>query len=349
MAGPVIVERGVGAAPRGAIDLGDAVLVPGFVDLQVNGVGDVDFATADEAGWQRAGRAQLEHGVTAYCPTLITAPLESYAPALLRIEAARTAAARIDVADRSDPDQAVAQILGAHLEGPFLGGAPGAHPLDLVRPADADWLIEALAAAPGVVKLVTLAPEADPAGAATLALVEQGVVVALGHSTATYEQAEAAIEAGARLVTHVFNGMGPLHHRAPGMIGAALTDDRVTPTVIADLVHVHPAVLRLLVNAKPKVALVTDAVSGDRDLDAVRLADGTLAGSTLSMDQAVRNIAALGFPIERAIAMASTIPAQCLGLHDRGRLEPNHRTDVVALDPTTLEVRGVWLAGDRVV
>ena len=339
----LIVEVGSGPAPAGAVDAGSALLAPGFIDLQVNGVGDVDFVSADADGWRRAGRSQLEEGVTAFCPTLVTAPLDAYAPALERVRAARA------VAD----DEAIPAILGVHLEGPFLGGAPGAHPVGLVRPADCAWLRALLRAFPALVTIVTLAPEADPGFAATRLLDEQGVTVALGHSTATYETARAAADAGARLVTHLFNGMGPLHHREPGLAGAALDDERLTPTLIPDLVHVHPAALRLAIRNKHMVALVTDRVATTgltvTEDGAARLADGTLAGSTLSMARAVQNTVALGIPVERAVEMAATMPADALGLRDRGRIAQGMRADLVALDPSSLAVRAVWLGGELVV
>jgi N-acetylglucosamine-6-phosphate deacetylase len=338
----VIVEVGSGTAPAGAVDLGAAVLAPGFVDIQVNGIGDVDFASTDAEGWRRAGRAQLEQGVTAYCPTLVTAPLDDYSPALERMSAAQ-------VDSEGTPLPAIA---GVHLEGPFLGGAPGAHRVDLLRSVDCDWLCRTLDAFPNLVTLVTLAPEADPDFAGTRLLHARGVRVALGHSTVTYEHALAAVDAGARLVTHLFNGMGALHHREPGLVGAALDDDRLTPTLIADLVHVHPSVLRLAIDRKPNVALITDrvAIAGLRVTDdgAARLADGKLVGSTLSMDRALRNVIGLGIPVERAVEMAATIPCAALGLTDRGRIGAGARADLVALDPESLAVRAVWLAGDLV-
>jgi N-acetylglucosamine-6-phosphate deacetylase len=337
----VIVEVGRGRAPAGSLDAGPALLFPGFVDLQVNGVGAVDFASADGDGWRRAGRAQLEGGVTAYCPTLVTAPLDEYAPALERARAARAGAEA----------ELLPAIAGVHLEGPFLGGAPGAHPVALLRPADCDWLRGMLNAFADLVTIVTLAPEADPDLAATRLLHERSVAVALGHSTATFEQARAAADAGARLVTHLFNGMGALHHREPGLAGAALDDERLTPTLIADLVHVHPAALRLAIGHKRNVGLVTDRVAAAGDVQvgddgAARFADGTLVGSTLSMDRAVRNVVDLGVPVERAVEMAATIPAASLGLTDRGRITPGARADLVALDPDSLAVRAVWLAGE---
>jgi len=339
----LIVEVGSGAAPAGAVDAGSTLLAPGFIDLQVNGVDDVDFSSADADGWRRAGRSQLEEGVTSYCPTLVTAPLDEYPPALDRVVAARADA----------EDQTLPAILGVHLEGPFLGGAPGAHPVDLVRPADCEWLRSLLATFPNVVTIVTLAPEADPGFAATRLLDEYGVTVALGHSTATYETACAAADAGARLVTHLFNGMGLLHHREPGLAGAALDDERLTPTLIADLVHVHTAALRVAIRHKHNVGLVTDrvATTGLRVAEdgGARLADGTLAGSTLSMARAVQNTVGLAVPVERAVEMAATIPADALGLTDRGRIAPGMRADLVALDPESLAVRAVWLGGDPVV
>ena len=339
----LIVEVGSGPAPAGAVDAGSSLLAPGFIDLQINGVDDVDFASADPDGWRRAGRVQLEEGVTGYCPTLVTAPLDEYPAALERVGAARADA----------DDQTLPAILGVHLEGPFLGGAPGAHPVALVRPADCEWLSGLLDAFPGLVTIVTLAPEADPGFAATRLLDEQGVTVALGHSTATYETARAAADAGARLVTHLFNGMGPLHHREPGLAGAALDDERLTPTLIPDLVHVHPAALRLAIRHKHNVGLVTDrvATTGVRVTDdgGARLDDGTLAGSTLSMARAVQNTVGLGVPVERAVEMAATIPAGALGLTDRGRIAPGMRADLVALDPSSVVVRAVWLGGEPAI
>lgn len=300
-------------------------LAPGFIDVQCNGIGAVDVAAADGDDWTTLDDALLAHGVVAWCPTLVTAPLDTYAAPLARIAAAQTRSA----------------ILGAHLEGPFLGGAPGAHPVDLLREFDREWL-DAL---PDIVRLVTIAPELDNAAAAVKLLSARGVVVSLGHSTATYEQTLAAVEAGASMVTHLFNGMGALHHRQPGLLGAALSDPRIYCGLIADLVHVHPAAIALAFAAKgaARIALVTDAIAGK-----TRLADGTLAGSHLSMDEAVANVVmSCGVSLEDAVRAASTTPAELLGQHDRGRIEPGARADFVALDGD-LRCVGTWIGGDLV-
>lgn len=343
MADGRIEAMGRGRPPSGALDLGDLLLVPGFIDLQANGVGRVDFATADRVAWRRAGDVLVRHGVTACCPTLVSAPLEEYPRRLAAVAQWR---------DDALASHTMPAVLGAHLEGPFLGGAPGAHREEVLRIADVASVTALLAAQPGLVRVMTLAPEADPGLAVTRLLVDAGVVVALGHTTASYDEARAATDAGATLVTHLFNGMGSLHHRDPGVAGAALDDERLTPTLIADLVHVHPSVLRLAITRKPNVALVSDVVAATnrvREVDGVaRLPDGRIAGAMSLLDEAVANVVGLGFPVERAIELASTVPATVLGLADRGRLEVGACADVVALDPHTLQVRAVWRAGRAV-
>ena len=330
-----ITGVGAGDAPAGATDLGDAILAPGFVDIQINGIGDVDFSHVDAASYARARNILVRHGVTTFVPTVISAPRDTYADALEAL--------------------AAVGAFGVHLEGPFLGGAPGAHRREHLSRADVGWTRDLIERFPGLVRIVTLAPESDRGLELTRMLSASRVLVSLGHSTSTYGEAVAAADAGARAVTHLFNGMGPLHHREPGLAGAALDDDRLTPSLIADLVHVHPVGLRLAASRKRSVALVSDAIAidapwaksrGVREVDgAPRLEDGTLAGSILTMDRAVQNMVRVGVSVERAIEMASTIPSELLGLHDRGRIEPGRRADLVALDPEDLSVRAVWKNG----
>lgn len=344
----VDIENGRIAAvrdPRPGEHVPDVLIAPGFVDVQVNGIDDINCATADGDDWDELDRLLLAQGVTAWCPTLVTAPLESYAAPLERIAAA---AARRPAGRPA--------LLGAHLEGPFLGGAPGAHRREHLAPVDLDWL----AALPSIVRVVTLAPELPGAIEAIRLLRDKGVLVSIGHSTCTYEQAVAAIDAGARLATHLFNGMGPLNHREPGIVGAVLSDDRVSASMIADLVHVHPAVIRTAFRAKGpgRIALVTDAVAwmtaggdGPRDgltLDdgAPRLPDGTLAGSALTMDTAIRNAADRArIDIERVVAAATETPARLLGEADRGRIAEGACADLVTMT-ASLEVDTVWVGGE---
>jgi N-acetylglucosamine-6-phosphate deacetylase len=325
-----IVATGSGTPHGEYVDLGDAFLAPGFVDIQVNGSGGVDFATATVDEIVCAVDELAARGTTGVLITLCSAPLDRYDEMLLRIAEARAQRREL--------------VLGVHLEGPFLGGAPGAHSRDALRPANLAFLEHLCDAWGDLVRVVTLAPEVDRGCYATRYLRDHGIVVALGHSTIDFDGALGAAEAGARLVTHVFNGMGPLHHRVPGLAGAALTDARLVPSLIADFVHVHPAVVKITLDLRPDAVLVTDAVRADR----TRLADGTLAGSTLTMDQAVRNVCALDYPPAYAIRYATGNPARVLGIADRGRIAAGARADLVALDPQTLGVRAVWVGGRQV-
>jgi N-acetylglucosamine-6-phosphate deacetylase len=327
-----IVASGVGHAPSSAVDLGDSFVTPGYLDLQVNGTGATDFATGSVDEIIDAVDALGRRGATGVLVTICSAPLDAYSKMLERVATARTARPGL--------------IIGAHLEGPFLGNAPGAHPPELLCPTDLAWLQTVCDTAGGdLVKMVTLAPEADPELRATRWLAERGVVVALGHSDVGYDGALAAADAGARVVTHLFNGMGPMHHRAPGLAGAALTERRLVPSLIADFVHVHPAMVKLALQARPDAVLVTDAVRADM----TRLADGTLAGSELTMDVAVQHAVKVGVPVGAAVRHASANPARVLGLNDRGRIAPGARADLLALDPETLAIRAVYLAGQPFV
>ena len=344
-----ITEIGAGGAPRGSESLGDVVLAPGFVDVQINGIDELDFGAVDAAGATSALERITDGGCTSCCPTLVTGPDAAYGPRLDAIAGTR----HVRGADTR------CAVIGVHLEGPFIGGAPGAHPLEHVRPVDLTQLQSWVGRHRDLVRIVTIAPEADPEFAATRWLANHGVVVAIGHTAADYDTVVAMIDAGASLVTHLFNGMSGLHHRAPGAVGAALHDERVTASLIADGVHVHPAVIAIAAAAKTAIALVTDAVAAraghaggvrlhESADGAARLADGTLAGSTLTMDGAVRNCVRAGIALDRALAMATSIPAAAVGATDRGRLEPGLRADLVALDRATLAIEGVWIAGTRV-
>jgi len=319
------------------------VLAPGFIDLQVNGIDDVDVATADGTDWDRLDALLLAQGTTTWCPTLVTNRLEAYAAPLTRIAAAmrRRGALRPEIA-------------GVHLEGPFLGMAHGAHRSGLVVPVDLDWLADL----PDHVAMVTLGAEQTEAAAATALLRQRGIVVSIGHTTANDDELDRTAVAGATMATHLFNAMSGLHHRQPGVAAWVLTHPTMAAGLIADGVHVHPRMVALAFTAlgADRVVLVTDAVgwragsAGPVHLElrdgAPRLADGTLAGSALTMDAAVRTCVATGVPLEQALHAASTVPARLLGLTDRGTVAPGRRADLVALDPH-LQVAAVWVAGQQ--
>jgi N-acetylglucosamine-6-phosphate deacetylase len=335
----VVVEDGRIVETRAATAaVPDVVLVPGFVDLQVNGIGDVDVASAAPTDWAALDDALLAQGVTTWCPTIVTAPLDALEASLAGVA---DAAAR--------PGGGRPHIAGAHLEGPFLT-VPGAHRPEHLRPeVDLAWLD----AVGDLVRVITLAPELPGALDAIATLSSRGVLVSLGHSACTAEVALDAAGAGARLVTHLGNAMGPLHHRAPGLLGAALADERLSVSVIADLVHTHPLFVHLAFAAKGAggVTLVTDAVASREGPGPPRLHDGTLAGSVLTMDGAVSNAVQHGaVSLADAVQAASTTPARLLGLRDRGAIARGMRADLVTLEHGEggWRVGSVWVAGAAV-
>jgi N-acetylglucosamine-6-phosphate deacetylase len=327
---------------------GRGIAVPGFLDLQVNGFGGVDFLEADTDGYRRAGQALLESGVTAYLPTFITASEERLRSAIAavphRLEGPR--------------------IVGIHLEGPFLSSVRlGAHPAADRRDPDCALAERLLAAGP--VRLVTLAPELPGAETLIALLQRSGVVVSFGHTNATADEASCGFDQGVRTVTHLFNAMRPFRHRDPGIAGAALARDDVTVQVIVDGVHLAPETAQLVWHAAAgRVALVTDATAGAgagssgpysiggigveiRD-GIVRGPDGVLAGSVLTMIEAVRNLHGLGVPLEGALEAAAAVPARVLGVPTVGRLGVQLPADVVVLSDS-LEIERVLVAGEALV
>jgi N-acetylglucosamine-6-phosphate deacetylase len=336
------------------IDADGLLLTPGFIDLQFNGGFGQDFTADPTAIWPVA--AQLpQYGVTAFLPTIITAPLEKSAAGRRIVTEGRPGGG-------TPPLQRGATPLGLHIEGPFLNPTKkGAHNPNYLRlptlDAIADWSPQS------GVRLATLAPELHGALDVVEALSSRGVLVSAGHSMATYDQAVAGFDAGIRYGTHLFNAMPSLLHRDPGLPGALLTDERVTVGLIADGIHTHPAIVKLVWRAlgPTRLNLVTDAMAalgmqpgqhllGDYvvTVDGVtcRLADGTLAGSILSMDQALRNLVAFTFcALEEALQTITTTPARAIGLaHERGQIAPGYVADLVLLSPD-LHVRGTVVDG----
>jgi N-acetylglucosamine-6-phosphate deacetylase len=340
--GDVEVDGGLVQAVGLAGRNGTGLAVPGFVDLQVNGFAGVDLMSADTEGYRRAGEAMLATGTTAFQPTFITAPLEEMGAALEAIP-------REDIGSR---------IVGAHLEGPFLSPRRlGVHAAESMAP-DLE-ILEALLAR-GPVTQVTLAPELPGAFELIDALVARGITVSAGHTDATAAEAHLAFDRGVRTVTHLFNAMRRSSPRDPGIAMAALARPDVTVQLIVDGHHVAGDVVLVAYRAAAnRFALVTDAVPaaamgdgeftiGGRAIQAVdgvvRGPEGQLAGSALTMIEAVRTLHGLGVPLEGALAAASAVPARIARRADLGRLEPGARADVVVLDDR-LEVQRVLVGG----
>ena len=328
-----ITAVGLGGGGRGRIAL------PGFVDLHVHGFGGVDFSAADASGYARAGEALVVSGVTAFQPTFITAPEDELTASLREVP-------RTNVG---------ARVLGCHLEGPFISPRRlGMHPAAARRDPDVPLLERLLAAGP--VTHMTLAPELDGGLELVEVLVERGVVVSCGHTDATAEEAHAAFDRGAGVVTHLFNAMRPFAHRDPGIVGAALARDDVVVELILDGNHVADDAARVAWRAASgRVALVTDAVAaagvgdGEWRLGAVdvqvrdgvvrRTDTGVLAGSVLTLHEAIRNAIGLGVTFEDAVDAATRVPARAAGRPDLGTIAPGAAADVVVVDDNLELVR----------
>ena len=348
--GDVDIEDGVivrlGVLPAGS----EGIAVPGFVEVHINGIAGVDFLTADPEAYRRAGEALARTGVVAYQPTFVSSDEGAYDEPLRAADAARA----------ESPAEGLPLVLGVHLEGPFLSPEwPGAHLPEHLRLPDlalAERLCEA-----GRVTTMTLAPEL--AGALELIdwLVARDVVVSCGHSDADAVQAHAAFDRGARAITHVHNAHRRWRPRDPGLGGVALVRPDVTVQAIVDGFHLAPeTAFGAFLASRERFCLVTDAIEGAmldpgeyelggrpvrlRD-GAVRLPDGALAGSVLTMDEAVRNLVASGAGWRDAVQAASTAPARLLGRDDLGRLEPGAPAHVAVLDDDLRVVR--TLVGGR--
>lgn len=355
--GERVAARGIGDAWREGLPADASVtdaagrhLVPGFIDLHCHGGGGASVEDG-EAAIDTALAVHSAHGTTRSVLSLVTAPVEVLAG---RLEAI----ARVAASDR--------RVLGAHLEGPFLDHEfRGAHDPAELRTADAASIERLLEASDGMLRQITMAPEHEGAREAITRFVDAGVAVAVGHTGADFATALAAFEAGASILTHAFNGMRGIHHRAPGPVVAAMHADHVTLEIINDGVHVHPDVVRLAFSgAKGRVALVTDAMAAAGAADGqyllgtleVIVADGvarllqggSIAGSTLTQDEALRRaVVDSGIPLDEAVGAVTETPAAAIGrAADLGRLDPGYAADAVLLSHD-LAVEAVWGAGAR--
>jgi N-acetylglucosamine-6-phosphate deacetylase len=321
----------------------DLILAPGFIDIHIHGGAGRDAMEASESALAQIELQLVKHGVTAYLPTTVTAPNEKI------LEALDGLGKLIATPNRN---QGRAAPLGIHLEGPFISHEKrGVHPPEnLLQPSpqafDRFWQASA-----GTIRMMTIAPEL-PGAVETIRYARKlGVHSSLGHSNATYQEAQSGISAGADHATHTFNAMRALNHRDPGILGAVLENDELTADIIADGIHVHPSVLSLFLRAKgaDRAILITDAISATGMPDGVyKLGgfevqvsngrceyQGKLAGSVLTLDRAIRNVMAFaGYPLQQAIKLATVNPAQRLGITDqRGLLAPGRRADLVVLTP----------------
>jgi N-acetylglucosamine-6-phosphate deacetylase len=336
------------------LDFGDAILAPGLIDIHIHGGAGHDVMEGDDDGLASVERLMAKHGVTSYCPTTVTAPVDTTLRSLDGLGKA------VERAGRGTGDGSRARPLGVHFEGPFLSHAKrGVHPPQLLQPASLELFERMWDAAGGRVSVLTIAPEIDGAIDLIGKASQWGVCVSLGHSDAELPQARAAIDAGARHATHTFNAMRSLDHRNPGLLGALLTDDAVTADIIVDGVHVDPAVVALFVRAKgvDGAVLITDGISATGMPDGIYTLggfevqvrdgrcelDGRLAGSVLTLDKAVRNTMKFAnVSLQHAVRMASLNPARVLGIEKRkGSLSVGADADITVLTPAGEVMRTV--------
>jgi N-acetylglucosamine-6-phosphate deacetylase len=343
--------------PAGAREIAAAeqTAVPGFVDVHIHGAGGHDVMEGSEEAMAAVARTVARHGTTSFVATTVTASPEDTCRSVEGI-------ARF-IAGQHETDEARAEILGIHYEGPFISPARrGVHPAEWIQLPSAELLEKLLHAASGNARILTIAPELLGAAQCIDAARKAGVVVAMGHTDATYEQARAAIARGARHAVHVYNAMRPFSHRDSGVIGAVLTSPEVSAELIADGVHVEEAAMRVLLQAKGagRVILVSDGISATGMPDGkytlgkfevtvsggvCRNAEGKLAGSTLTLDRALRNIVALGVPLVDAVRMLTVNPATLLGIEfKKGALRIGADADIVLLDEG-LQITNVWARG----
>jgi N-acetylglucosamine-6-phosphate deacetylase len=349
--------------PAGAIDFVAAgmTVVPGFVDLHIHGAGGHDVMEGNARALDRITSTVARHGTTSIVATTVTASIEDTCHSLEGI--ARYIHNHENVENPSKENRPAAEILGVHLEGPFISKTRrGVHPPDAIAKPSIEVLDKFVKAADGLVRILTIAPELPGAINVIAHAVAAKIIVALGHTDADYDQARAAIEAGARHSVHIYNAMRPFTHRDPGVVGAILTDPDVTAEIIADLVHVAGPAIQVLIGTKgfDTVLLVSDGIAATGMPDGnyrlgnfevtvkdgvARNSEGKLAGSTLTLDRALRNVVALGVPLADAVRMATVLPARRLGLAGKkGIIAVGADADLVALAPD-LRVGAVMTRG----
>lgn len=345
----IITDRQV-PAPASAFDFGDAIIAPGFVELHIHGSAGSDVMDDSDTALPSIEHFLARHGVTSYFPTTVTAPIEKTLRALDRLAGAIETRSKHQQA--SDAPSTRACPIGIHLEGPFISHIRrGVHPTEHLLPPTIETFNRFWDAARGQIRLMTIAPELDGAVEVIQEATRRGVCMSIGHSDADLAATERAIAAGVRHATHTFNAMRPLDHRSPGILGSVLTDPRLSADIIADAVHVDSTVVRLFAHSKGprQTVLITDATSatgmpdgryrlGSLDVEVSGskvTSNGRLAGSVLTMDCAVRNLALFaGWTLSQAVAAASVNPACVASLSSKGTLAPGADADFVVMSPS---------------
>jgi N-acetylglucosamine-6-phosphate deacetylase len=334
-------------------DFGDSVIAPGYVDIHIHGSSGYDVMDDAPEALPAIERLLTRHGVTSYFPTTVTAPIDTILRALERLADAIEKCEQdceITPGQKKSNRAGRAMPLGIHLEGPFISHpCRGVHPPDLLLPPRLETFERFWQAARGRIRIITIAPELDGAIELTAAAAARGVCVSLGHSDADFSATERAIAAGARHATHTFNAMRPLQHRNPGILGAVLTDNRITGDIIADGIHLDPSIVKLFARAKglDQAVLITDAIAatgmpdgryrlGSFEVDVKDgkcTRDGKLAGSVLTMDRAVRNLARFAeWDLPQAVAAATRNPARVARCTYKGVLNAGADADFAVLD-----------------
>ncbi|MEM3832786.1 MAG: N-acetylglucosamine-6-phosphate deacetylase [Thermoprotei archaeon] len=339
-----------GEVPEYFLDAKNMIVVPGFIDIHIHGTEGFDATRDGYYGVKNMAKILPKYGVTGFMPTAICSPKDRFREFIQ---------ATYELWGSGNEG---AEVLGAHLEGPFINPMKkGAQPIEHIRKPDLDELYEYISLRKEMPLRLTIAPELEGAQELISEAVKNGVIISMGHSDATFNEAKGGFNAGAKLITHLFNAMRDFHHREPGLPGFALTNDEIYVEMIADFIHIHPEILKLIVKAKPldKIALVTDAIEaaglpdGKYQLGSysiivmnkkATLPDGTIAGSTLVMNNAIKNMVKIGLPLKYSILMATLVPADILKKPSMGRIEPGKEANLVVLD-SDLNVRFTIIRG----
>lgn len=334
----IIEDKGM-ARVEALYDFSDLQVIPGLIDTHIHGANGYDTMGADFQSLNEISKFLVKNGITAFVPTTVTDEIKNIKQAVLNV---KNCMGKVEGA----------QILGSYIEGPYIGSKyRGAHPEKLIRNIEGKEIEALLATAGHTVKTIALAPDKEKSLLAINYLHKQGVLVSMGHTNATYEQAEQAVLAGANIAVHIYNGMRGLHHREPGMVGAALVNDDIYTELIADFIHVHKATIEIVLRCKPqdKVVLISDAMQatglpdgqyrlGTLDVivkdGIVRTEDGSLAGSTITILKAVQGlISQMGVEPLQAVHMASLNPSKLLGLEKQiGSIKIGKQADLVVVD-----------------